>query len=149
MRCPFCLKSETFVKDSRDTDDSKATRRRRQCSSCGGKFTTFERVQLRQLFVVKRSGAKKPFDPTKIHQSIQTALRKRGKDNKIVNETSEKIILEIESGTSNQITSRKIGNMIMDMLAKIDQVAYIRFASVYKDFTNAQDFAKFINKIRQ
>ena len=148
MKCPFCEAKNTSVKDSRETDEAKAIRRRRHCSSCNGRFTTFERVQFRELIVVKRTGAKRPFDRTKILKSIATALRKRNFTNEDIEQLAERIILELESSTTKEIKSRAIGKLIMQELAKIDPVAYIRFASVYKDFSNAQDFAKFISKIK-
>jgi transcriptional repressor NrdR len=148
MQCPFCAAEDTNVKDSRSTDEGKVVRRRRQCDKCGGRFTTFERLQIRELVVVKRSGSKRPFDRNKVRNAIATALRKRNFDDKEIDEISDRIVLELESSSSREIPSRKIGNLIMQELAKIDEVAYIRFASVYKDFTNAQDFAKFINKIK-
>lgn len=147
MKCPYCQASNTNVKDSRDTEEGKVVRRRRSCLKCKGRFTTFERVQLRQLVVIKRSGAKKPFDRNKILKSIATALRKREAYESGVETITNKICLEIESSNTKEIESRSIGKLIMAELAKIDQVAYIRFASVYKDFTNARDFAKFIGKL--
>lgn len=149
MRCPFCNQPDTNVKDSRNTDDGKVIRRRRQCTKCGGRFTTFERIQLRNLVVVKRSGAKRPFDPTKVAKSIATALRKRNISDDAIEELTSKVVLELESTSMKEIPTRKIGNLIMDELAKIDPVAYIRFASVYKDFTNLEDFTRFISKIKR
>jgi transcriptional repressor NrdR len=148
MKCPFCQARNTFVKDSRETDEAKVIRRRRHCENCNGRFTTFERIQLRELSVIKRSGAKKPFDRIKIMQSIATALRKRNFTNEDIEKLTESIVLQIESSTNKEIKSRAIGKLIMKELEKIDPVAYIRFASVYKDFSNAQDFAKFISKIK-
>lgn len=147
MICPFCSDPETHVKDSRATDTGKVVRRRRYCTKCGGKFTTFERLQMRELVVVKRSGAKRPFDRTKVEKSITTALRKRSFSDKQIEEITDKIILALESSNTREIPTRKIGNLIMQELAKIDLVAYIRFASVYKDFSTIEDFAKFINKL--
>lgn len=149
MRCPFCNESNSFVKDSRDTDDHKVVRRRRQCSKCNGRFTTFERIQIRQLVVVKRSGDKKRFDGGKIVTSIKTAMRKRHLSEKEIERIANDIILEIESSASHEISTRKIGKLIMQKMSKIDPVAYIRFASVYKDFSTIQDFAKFIGKINK
>lgn len=149
MQCPFCSTEDTNVKDSRTTDEGKVVRRRRQCEKCGGRFTTFERLQIRELAIVKRSGSKRPFDRNKVRKSIATAMRKRNFDDKQIEEITDRIVLEIESSSSREIPSRKIGNLIMQELAKIDEVAYIRFASVYKDFANAQDFAKFISKIKE
>ena len=148
MKCPFCLKTETFVKDSRDTEDGYVVRRRRYCSKCSGRFSTFERVQLRELVVVKRSGIKKAFDRDKIYKSIATALRKRNISDEIITEITNRVVFELESNNIREIQTRKIGELIMQELAQVDQVAYIRFASVYRDFTNAQDFAKFVSKIK-
>lgn len=147
MRCPFCMNPETIVKDSRSTDEGKSIRRRRMCCSCGGKYTTFEKAEMRKVFVIKRSGYKRPFDKEKIRYSISMAMRKRNFTEDDINDIADRVVLEIESGSAREINSRKIGNLIMRELAKVDQVAYIRFASVYKDFCNAQDFAKFIGKI--
>lgn len=148
MKCPFCHNIETQVKDSRSSDDGQVVRRRRFCPECKGRFTTFERLQIKELVVIKRSGAKRPFDRAKIEKSIVTALRKRNFPEKKVEEICEKIILEIESSSSKEVPTRKIGNLIMNSLAKIDPVAYIRFASVYKDFNDIEDFSKFINKLQ-
>ncbi len=148
MKCPFCHAPETVVKDTRETEEGKVIRRRRSCTKCKGRFTTFERIQIRELSVIKKSGAKRPFDRNKILKSISTALRKRNFANEIIENIANNIILEIESSSAREVESRTIGKLIMSELAKIDPVAYIRFASVYKDFTNAQDFAKFINQIK-
>lgn len=149
MRCVFCGQPETAVKDSRETDEGKVIRRRRYCKQCNGRFTTFERVQIRQLVVVKRSGAKRPFDREKVLKSIFTALRKRNFSDKQMEEISNKIILELETSNVREIPTSKIGKLIMQELAKVDPVAYIRFASVYQDFSTAQDFAEFIGKIKK
>lgn len=148
MRCPYCQSTDTSVKDSRDTDEGRVIRRRRLCSSCHGRFTTFERIQIRELVVVKRTGVRRPFDRSKILKSIATALRKRNITDEQVEKLADKIVLELESSSKKEINSRMIGKLIMQELAKIDPVAYIRFASVYKDFSTAQDFAKFISKIK-
>jgi transcriptional repressor NrdR len=148
MKCPFCQTANTYVKDSRESDEGKVIRRRRLCSKCKGRFTTFERIQLREITIIKRSGAKKPFDRAKILQSIATALRKRNFINEEVEQIANKISLELESSNIREIQSKMVGKLIMQELAQIDPVAYIRFASVYKDFTGAQDFAKFISKIK-
>ncbi|MDA9163666.1 transcriptional regulator NrdR [Rickettsiaceae bacterium] len=148
MKCPFCQESNSSVKDSRDTSEGKVIRRRRHCGNCGGRFTTFERIQMRELVVVKRTGAKRPFDRSKILQSITTALRKRNFTEEQIETLSDKVTLELESSSSREIPSRMIGKLIMSELEKIDLVAYIRFASVYKDFATAQDFARFIKKIK-
>lgn len=148
MRCPYCTNIDTVVKDSRTTDEGKVVRRRRQCSNCGGRYTTFERLQMRELVVIKRSGYKRPFDKNKILQSIATAMRKRNFDDTKIEEIANNVVVQIESSTSKEIQTKKIGNLIMKELAKNDLVSYIRFASVYKDFADAQDFANFINKIK-
>lgn len=148
MKCPFCKTKNTSVKDSRETDESRVIRRRRFCNNCNGRFTTFERIQFRELVVIKRTGSKRPFDRTKILKSISTALRKRNFTDDDIEKLTDRIVLELESSTTKEIKSRAIGKLIMQELAKIDPVAYIRFASVYKDFSNAQDFAKFISKIK-
>lgn len=148
MKCPFCYAPETLVKDTRETEEGKVIRRRRSCTKCKGRFTTFERVQIRELSVIKKSGTKRPFDRNKILKSISTALRKRSFSDEMIENIANSIILEIESSSAREVESRTIGKLIMAELAKIDPVAYIRFASVYKDFANAQDFAKFIGQIK-
>jgi transcriptional repressor NrdR len=148
MKCPFCKSEDVSVKDSRDTNEGKVIRRRRQCGNCNGRFTTFERIQITELTVVKRTGVKRPFDRTKILKSITTALRKRNVTDEQIEKLTDEIVVELESSSSKEINSRAIGKLIMQKLAKIDPVAYIRFASVYKDFATAQDFAKFISKIK-
>ncbi|MDG1436500.1 MAG: transcriptional regulator NrdR [Rickettsiaceae bacterium] len=148
MKCPFCQSEDISVKDSRDTNEGKVIRRRRHCASCNGRFTTFERIQIRELIIVKRTGAKRPFDRMKILNSITTALRKRSFSEEDIEKLTDKIVVELESSTTREINSRMIGQLIMQELSKIDPVAYIRFASVYKDFSTAQDFAKFINRIK-
>jgi len=149
MKCPFCENSDTMVRDSRETDEGKAIRRRRHCVKCGGRFTTFERVSMRELVVVKRTGSKRPFDRSKILKSISTALRKRNVSDDKVEEITNQIVVELESDSSREIPTRKIGKLILQELSRIDPVAYIRFASVYKDFSTAEDFAKFISKIKK
>ena len=148
MKCPFCQSEDVSVKDSRDTHEGKVIRRRRHCANCNGRFTTFERIQIRELIVIKRTGAKRPFDRIKILHSIATAIRKRNFTDEDVEKLTDKIVVELESSSSREINSRMIGQLIMKKLSKIDPVAYIRFASVYKDFATAQDFAKFISKIK-
>jgi transcriptional repressor NrdR len=148
MNCPFCQEASTEVKDSRSTEENKAIRRRRWCSRCKGRFTTFERITLRELFVVKRSGVKKKFDREKVVKSMLAAVRKRKVSIQQIEEIADKILHELECSSAGSILTRKIGEMIMKSLASIDQVAYIRFASVYRDFSSAQDFAKFISGIK-
>lgn len=148
MLCPFCAHSNTFVKDSRDTENGVVTRRRRCCEKCNGRFTTFERIQMREIIVVKKSGAKKIFDRNKIYKSIATAVRKRNVADEVIDGIINKIVLEIENKGIREISTREIGEFILQALATMDQVAYIRFTSVYKDFNSIKDFAKFINKIK-
>ncbi len=148
MRCPTCGFENTAVKDSRYTENGETIRRRRYCQKCKHRFTTFERIQIRELSVIKRSGSKKPFDRNKIYKSIATAVRKRNISEERVLTITDSIVTACENGNLREISSRKIGEMIMEELAKVDQVAYIRFASVYKDFSSSKDFANFIGKIK-
>ena len=148
MKCPFCNKENNSVKDSRLTEENKTIRRRRQCTDCKGRFTTFERVQLRELIVVKKTGAKKPLDRNKIDKSISMALRKRNVSDDKIQQLTSRIVFELENTYSREVHSRKIGELIMRELSTIDPVAYIRFASVYKDFSTAHDFAKFVSRIK-
>ena len=147
MRCPFCGNEDTQVKDSRPTDDHAAIRRRRQCPNCGARFTTFERVQLRELTVVKGSGAREPFDRDKLLRSMQVALRKRPVDGERLERVVTGMVRRLESSGESEIPSQVIGEMVMDALSKLDQVAYVRFASVYRDFREAKDFEEFVGKL--
>ncbi len=147
MRCPFCGHDETGVKDSRPTEDNSAIRRRRACPNCGERFTTFERVQLREMTVVKGGGRKQPFDRDKIIRSMQVALRKRPVDLQTIEKEADKIVRTLESQGEAEIDSNQIGALVMDTLTRLDAVGYIRFASVYKDFRNADDFNDFLNKV--
>ncbi|CAO4175486.1 transcriptional regulator NrdR [Methylorubrum extorquens] len=140
MRCPFCGGPDTQVKDSRPSEDSSAIRRRRVCPDCGGRFTTFERVQLRELVVLKRSGKRVPFDRDKLQRSIDVALRKRTVDPERVERLVSGITRRLESGGEGEVTSEAIGEAVMEGLKGLDDVAYVRFASVYKNFREAQDF---------
>lgn len=149
MYCPFCKHGESEVKDSRVTSDKNSIRRRRQCLACNAKFTTYEKVELNKIYVVKKSGVKKVFDIEKIRNSINTALRKRNVNIEQINEILSNILKQIESLGINYISTTKIGSIIMEELAIIDQVGYIRFASVYKDFNSVDDFITFIKKIKQ
>jgi len=144
MRCPFCSSEDTQVKDSRQAEDGTAVRRRRQCSSCGGRFTTFERVQLRELTVVKKAGRRVPFDRAKLSRSVHIALQKRQIDPDRVEQMISGIVRQLESAGNSEITSDQIGELVMEGLAGLDSVAYVRYASVYKDFRATQDFEKFI-----
>lgn len=139
MRCPFCGGSETQVKDSRSTEDDTAIRRRRICSSCGGRFTTFERVQLRELTVVKRTGRRVPFDREKLMRSVQIAMRKRPVEPESIERMVSGIVRQLESSGETDIQAENIGNLVMEGLKALDDVAYVRFASVYKNFREAKD----------
>ncbi len=147
MRCPFCSSLDTQVKDSRPTDDSSAIRRRRVCPDCGGRFTTFERVQLRELVVVKRSGQREIFDRDKLQRSIDIALRKRLVDGERVERMINGIVRQLESQSEGEVTSEQIGQLIMEGLKGLDEVAYVRFASVYKNFEEASDFKDFLGDL--
>lgn len=147
MRCPFCGNEETGVKDSRPTEDNSAIRRRRSCPECSERFTTFERVQLRDMIVLKDGGRKQPFDRDKIIKSMQIALRKRPIDLDKIETAANKIVRTLESQGEAEIISDKIGSLVMEALIELDSVGYIRFASVYKDFRNPEDFNDFLNKV--
>ncbi|NRA88036.1 MAG: transcriptional repressor NrdR [Rhizobiales bacterium] len=147
MRCPFCANTDTQVKDSRPTDEHTAIRRRRFCPECGGRFTTFERVQLRELTVVKKNGRRIPFKREKIMASVQIALRKRDVDQERIERMVSGISRRLESMGENEIPSDTIGKMVMEGLKALDEVAYIRFASVYKEFHEAKEFGEIINKL--
>jgi transcriptional repressor NrdR len=144
MRCPFCQNEDTQVKDSRPTEDGAAIRRRRQCDKCSSRFTTFERVQLRDLVVLKRSGRRAPFDRDKLARSVAIALRKRPVNEEQVEKMLSDIVRRLESSGESEVTSGTIGEMVMAALRDLDSVGYVRYASVYKDFTEASDFADFI-----
>lgn len=146
MRCPFCGEEDTQVKDSRASEDGSSIRRRRLCSSCGSRFTTFERVQLRDLIVIKRNGKKNPFDRDKLSKSLLMALRKRQTDDDAIERAINGIVRQLESRGDNDIHSKLIGELVMNALAQIDNVAYIRYASVYRNFREASDFGKFVEK---
>ena len=140
MRCPNCASLDTQVKDSRPTEDSSVIRRRRVCLACNFRFTTFERVQLRELVVIKRNGRRVPFDRDKLLRSVQIALRKRPVEPERIDEVVSKMVRELESQGESEITSETIGEMVMEHLRAIDDVAYVRFASVYRNFREAKDF---------
>ena len=148
MRCPFCGNTETQVKDSRPAEDHVAIRRRRFCPSCGGRFTTYERVQLRDLVVVKKNSKREDFDRDKMERSIRIALQKRPIDPERVDQMISGIVRRLESTGESDIHSDKIGEIVMDALARIDTVAYVRFASVYKNFQAADDFEDFVHELR-
>ena len=147
MRCPFCGHDETQVKDSRPTDDGSAIRRRRFCPACGSRFTTFERVQLRELTIVKKGGVKQPFDREKIMRSITLAVRKRPVEPERIERVVNGIVRRLESLGESEIPSNVVGEMVMDALASLDPVAYVRFASVYRNFREAKDFEAFIGSL--
>ena len=147
MRCPFCGSDDTQVKDSRPTEDNTAIRRRRHCIACESRFTTFERVQLRDLMVVKKSGARAIFDREKLLRSISIALRKRPVEPDRIERIVNGIQRRLESRGETDIQSSVIGEMVMDALAGLDQVAYVRFASVYRNFREAKDFESFVERL--
>lgn len=147
MRCPYCACEETQVKDSRPTEENAAIRRRRVCPDCGGRFTTFERVQLRELTVVKRSGRKVPFDRDKLSKSVAVALRKRPIEAERVDRMVSGIVRQLESSGEAEIPSATIGAYVMEGLRGLDPVAYVRFASVYRDFREAADFQEVLGEI--
>ena len=147
MRCPFCQHEDTQVKDSRPSDDNAAIRRRRLCPACGGRFTTFERVQLRELFVVKKNGRRAPFDRDKLMRSLQIALRKRPVDPERVEHMVSKIVRELESQGESDVSSEAIGELVMAQLRELDDVAYVRFASVYRNFREPKDFETVLGEL--
>lgn len=148
MRCPFCAHDDSQVKDSRPTEDNGAIRRRRQCESCGARFTTFERVQLREISVIKTDDSREPFDRAKIERSVALACRKRGIAQERLDQLVSGIQRQIETLGESEVASTKIGGMVMDGLGQLDSVAYIRFASVYRDFSEARDFEEFASTVR-
>jgi transcriptional repressor NrdR len=145
LRCPFCGHADSQVKDSRPSEDGAAIRRRRFCSECGGRFTTFERVQLRELTIVKRSGRRNPFDREKLVRSISLALRKRPVDTERLDAMVSQIVRQLESRGETEIPSNVVGEMVMKALKAVDEVGYVRYASVYRDFRETQDFAHFLS----
>ena len=147
MKCPFCNNTETQVKDSRPTEDGSAIRRRRLCPACGSRFTSFERVQLRDLTVIKKDGKRAVFNRDKLANSILTALRKRKVDTERVEKLISGIVRRLESSGEVDIPSHMIGQLVMESLSEIDQVAYVRFASVYKNFRETKDFEEFLGVI--
>ena len=147
MRCPYCACENTAVKDSRPTEENASIRRRRICPDCGGRFTTFERVQLRDLTVVKRSGRKVPFDRDKLARSVGTALRKRDVEPERVERMISGVVRQLESLGEVEITSDQIGEFVMEGLKGLDDVAFVRFASVYKNFSAADDFRSFLTEL--
>ena len=148
MKCPFCNNNETQVKDSRPTEDGSSIRRRRLCPACGSRFTSFERVQLRDLTVIKKDGKRAVFNRDKLANSILTALRKRKVDTERVEKLISGIVRRLESSGEVDIPSHMIGQLVMESLSEIDQVAYVRFASVYKNFREVQDFENFLGELK-
>src|SRR5437764_14646357 len=147
MRCPSCASLDTQVKDSRPTEDSSVIRRRRVCLSCNFRFTTFERVQLRELIVIKRNGRRVPFDRDKLLRSVQIAVRKRPVEPERIERAVSKIVRELESQGESEVSSETIGEMVMDTLRGLDDVAYVRFASVYRNFREAKDFEAVLGEL--
>ncbi len=147
MRCPFCGETESQVKDSRPTEDMAVIRRRRFCPACGSRFTTFERVQLRELVVVKKDGRRAVFDRDKLARSIEIAVRKRPVDTERVERAISGIVRELETSGEQEIESSIVGELAMDALSALDQVAYVRFASVYRNFREARDFEEFVGQL--
>ena len=144
MRCPFCGHDDTQVKDSRPTEDGSAIRRRRACAGCGQRFSTVERVQLREIMVVKSDGSRQLFDRDKLARSVRIALRKRPVDGERIEQIVNGIVRKLEASGEADVTSAMIGSIVMDTLKEIDAVAYVRFASVYRNFTEAKDFEEFL-----
>ena len=149
MRCPYCGRLDTQVKDSRPADDSASIRRRRVCPDCGGRFTTFERVQLRELVVLKRSGRRVPFDRDKLSRSVEVALRKRPVDPERVERLINGIVRQLESSGEGEVASEAIGELVMEGLRNLDDVAYVRYASVYRGFREARDFEELLGRLAE
>jgi transcriptional repressor NrdR len=148
MRCPFCAHDDSQVKDSRPTEDNAAIRRRRQCEGCGARFTTFERVQLREVVVSKSGDRREPFDRAKLEQSVALAVRKRGIEQERIDQLVSGIQRQVETSGESEVPSARIGELVMEGLRQLDSVAYIRFASVYRDFGEARDFEEFASSVR-
>jgi len=148
MRCPFCGGEDTQVKDSRPAEEGGAIRRRRSCPSCNARFTTFERVQLRELTVLKTDGRREPFDREKLARSIRVALRKRPVDADRIERIVNGIQRRLETEVDSEVTSRQIGEIVMESLKGVDEVAYVRFASVYRNFSEAKDFGAFLTELK-
>jgi transcriptional repressor NrdR len=147
MRCPFCGHHDTSVKDSRTTDDQAAIRRRRSCEACGSRFTTFERIQLRDFWVVKKNGTRVPFDRDKLARSVMTSMNKHALDPERVERVVSSIVRQLETSGEQEISTQNIGEMVMTALFNLDPVAYVRFASIYKEFNNVQDFVEFVQSM--
>ena len=149
MRCPFCQSDDTQVKDSRPADDNAAIRRRRSCSACGGRFTTFERIQLRDMSVVKSDNKVQPFDRDKIIKSMRVALQKRPVELDVIEKAANGIVRQLESEGDNEFPASHIGDLVMKALINLDTVGYIRYASVYKDFRDHEDFNAFLEEVQE
>ncbi|MBX9774997.1 MAG: transcriptional regulator NrdR [Xanthobacteraceae bacterium] len=147
MRCPNCASLDTQVKDSRPTEDSSVIRRRRVCLACNFRFTTFERVQLRELTIIKRNGRRVPFDRDKLLRSVQIALRKRPVEPERIDQAVSKIVRELESQGESEVSSEAVGELVMEALRSLDDVAYVRFASVYRNFREAKDFEQLLGEL--
>lgn len=147
MRCPFCSSGNTQVKDSRPAEDNASIRRRRQCDDCGGRFTTYERVQLRELVVVKRSGTRETFAREKLERSVRIALHKRAVDEERIERLITGIVRQLESSGEGEVRSEAIGELVMEGLKALDGVAYVRFASVYRNFAEAKDFREVLGEL--
>lgn len=147
MRCPFCAHEDTQVKDSRPTEDNAVIRRRRSCPACNARFTTFERVQLRDLTILKSTGRRETFDRDKLKRSVAIALRKRPVDDDRLERMISSLVRQLEASGQSEFPSDRLGEMVMEMLADLDQVAYVRFASVYRDFREARDFEEFVGQL--
>lgn len=149
MRCPFCAHEDSQVKDSRPTEDGSAIRRRRQCEDCGARFTTFERAQLRELTVTKSGGRREPFERAKLERSLDLACRKRSVPPERIERLVSSVQRQLETGGDSEVTTQRIGELVMEGLKGLDPVAYIRFASVYKDFSEARDFEEFAGRVHK
>ncbi len=149
MLCPFCKSEDTQVKDSRPSEDGTAIRRRRQCNRCDARFTTFERVQLREISVIKRDGSKVLFDRDKLAKSFNIALRKRDVESKRIETEINEIVKKLESTGEPDVASDYIGSLVMKALSKLDKVGYVRYASVYRNFADPQDFEEFVNELQK
>ena len=149
MHCPFCGHDDTQVKDSRPTDDGSAIRRRRFCAGCGQRFTTIERVQLRELIIVTSDGRRVPFDRDKLGRSIRIALRKRPVEEDRIERIVNGLVRQLEASGENDIPSKQLGELVMETLKEVDAVAYVRFASVYRDFREARDFEAFLGSLEE
>lgn len=148
MRCPFCQSDDTQVKDSRPTEDNSSIRRRRVCGECGGRFTTFERIQLRDMTIIKSDGKRQPFDREKIIRSMQVALQKRPVSTEQIEKATNGIVRQLESEGDTEFPSAHVGEMVMKALISLDMVGYIRFTSVYKDFREPEDFNAFLEEVQ-